>query len=248
MNGMPAYSLWWLLSHDVLYMAGGDLEYLRAQHDYMAALVRNIAGFIAPDGQEQLPGGFLDWPSSENPTAIHAGQQALMVMAFDKTAWMMAEMGDQETEAFCQRQVQRLKRIVPSPNGSKQAAALLALSGLANAKEMNTRVIAPGGGYGYSTFLGFAILAAKGEAGDTEGALADMRQYWGAMLDLGATTFWEDFHLAWLEGSGRIDELPAENEKDLHGDYGDFCYIGLRHSLCHAWSTGIIRYMYEKGL
>ena len=159
-------------------------------------------------------------------------------MAFDKTAWMMAEMGDQETAAFCQRQVQRLKRIVPSPNGSKQAAALLALSGLANAKEMNTRVIAPGGGYGYSTFLGFAILAAKGEAGDTEGALADMRQYWGAMLDLGATTFWEDFHLDWMKNAGRIDELPCPGKRDVHGERGGYCYEKLRHSLCHAWASG----------
>ncbi|MBE5787265.1 MAG: alpha-L-rhamnosidase [Clostridiales bacterium] len=238
MNGLPSYSLWWLISHELFYRAAGDRDYLLSQHGYMRALVRHIAGFIGENGEEKLPGLFLDWPTSENPAAIHAGQQALMVMAFDKTAWMMAEMGDQETEAFCQRQVQRLKRIVPSPNGSKQAAALLALSGLANAKEMNTRVIAPGGGYGYSTFLGFAILAAKGEAGDTEGALADMRQYWGAMLDLGATTFWEDFHLDWMKNAGRIDELPCPGKRDVHGERGGYCYEKLRHSLCHAWASG----------
>ena len=63
-----------------------------------------------------------------------------------------------------------------------------------------------------------------------------------------ATTFWEDFDLAWLDGSSRIDELPKEGERDLHGDYGKHCYLGFRHSFCHAWSTGILRFMEDCGL
>src|SRR5690606_6196616 len=26
--------------------------------------------------------------------------------------------------------------------------------------------------------------------------------------------------------------------KDVHGDYGDHCYVGYRHSLCHGWASG----------
>ena len=44
--------------------------------------------------------------------------------------------------------------------------------------------------------------------------------------------------MEWLEGSSRIDELVAEGEKDLHGDYGAYCYKGFRHSLCHGWASG----------
>ena len=50
----------------------------------------------------------------------------------------------------------------------------------------------------------------------------------------------------WLDGSGRIDEIPKEGEKDLHGDYGAFCYIKLRHSLCHGWSSGVYPFTVEK--
>ena len=89
-----------------------------------------------------------------------------------------------------------------------------------------------------STFLGYYVLKAQALAGDMEGALANISNYWGAMLDRGATTFWEDFNLDWLEGSGRIDEIVPEGVKDLHGDYGAHCYIGLRHSLCHGWASG----------
>ena len=65
------------------------------------------------------------------------------------------------------------------------------------------------------------------------------------MLSRGATTFWEDFHMDWLEGSGRIDELPKAGEKDIHGDYGAFCYQGFRHSLCHGWASGVLAFLYE---
>ena len=71
---------------------------------------------------------------------------------------------------------------------------------------------------------------------------------YGAMLDKGATTFWEDFDLAWVEGSGRIDEFPQNGEKDIHGDYGAYCYVGFRHSLCHGWSAGVIAFMKEENL
>ena len=240
MNGMPTYSLWWLLSQDLLYMAGGDIEYLKKHHDYMEKLVRRVAKeCIDEGGVERLPGeGFLDWPSSTNPVAIHAGQQALMTMAFDRTAFMMDEMGDHETADFCREQAARLIRVKLPHGGNKQAASMLALSGIEPCEKMNDEVIRPRGGHGYSTFLGYTILAAKGEAGDVSGAIADMKEYWGGMLDVGATTFWEDFDLDWLENAGRIDEVVPEGKKDIHGDYGAYCYVKLRHSLCHAWASG----------
>lgn len=238
MNGMPTYSLWWLLSHEILFMAGGDLEYLKAQHDYMKALVHNVANYIQPDGQEKLPGGFLDWPNSPNDVGIHAGQQALMAQAYAKTASMMRAMGDPETAAFCEEKHAILKRVHLPHGNSKQAAALQALYGLEDAREMNDTVIAPGGAHGYSTFLGYATLAAKAEAGDMVGALRDMRDYWGGMLDLGATTFWEDFDLDWAVNAARIDEVVPEGKADIHADFGAYCYEKLRHSLCHAWASG----------
>ena len=48
------------------------------------------------------------------------------------------------------------------------------------------------------------------------------------MISLGATTFWKNFDVEWLEGSGRIDEPSPYNLLDLHGDFGEFCYKGFR--------------------
>ena len=71
------------------------------------------------------------------------------------------------------------------------------------------------------------------------------KEYYGGMLSVGATSFWEDFDIAWLENAGRIDEMPVEGKKDIHGDYGKYCYRGFRHSFCHGWSSGVIPYLTE---
>ena len=77
---------------------------------------------------------------------------------------------------------------------------------------------------------------------------AIIKEYFGGMLSRGATTFWEDFDVAWLEGSGRINEFPEEGQKDIHGDFGAFCYIGFRHSLCHGWASGVLAFIIEQML
>ena len=80
---------------------------------------------------------------------------------------------------------------------------------------------------------------------DKEKAVEMMKEYYGAMLDKGATSFWEDFSMDWVENTCRIDEFPKAGEKDIHGDFGAYCYIGVRHSLCHGWSSGIIAFLIE---
>ena len=65
------------------------------------------------------------------------------------------------------------------------------------------------------------------------------------MLDKVATSFWEDFDMDWVQNSCRIDAKPKHGEKDIHGDFGKFCYNGFRHSLCHGWSAGVIKFIEE---
>ena len=89
------------------------------------------------------------------------------------------------------------------------------------------------------------MLQAKAMAGDYTGAMDDICRYWGGMLDLGATTFWEDFDIAWLENAARIDELVPAGKVDVHRTYGDYCYKGLRHSFCHGWASGPTAWLTE---
>ena len=239
MNGISSYSLWWLLIQRDWYMQNGDLKYLKQQSTYIRDLLKEVSRHIGRNNEETLPEGrFLDWPSSENKPAIHAGLHSLMILALEAGKELSMTLEDTKTAESCSTSVDRLRKHVPDPNGSKQAAALMALAGLKDARVINREVIDVDGVQRMSTFYGFYVLEARAKAGDYVGAMESIKDYWGAMLDMGATTFWEDFNIDWVKNAGRIDELVPPGKKDIHGDYGAYCYVGFRHSLCHGWASG----------
>lgn len=237
MNTMPSYTLWWIRCQHDWYRYTGDLAYLKTQHAYIKAVFANLVKFIGADNRCTM-GGFLDWPTQHNPKAVAAGMQALMLMTFEDGARLASALGDAGLEAQCQAGAARLRQYKPAPEGSKQVAALLALAGLNDAQAMNAQVLSQNGVQGVSTFYGYYMLEAMAKAGDVQRGIDTVRDYWGGMLDMGATSFWEDFNVSWTNNAFRVDELPVAGKKDIHGDYGEFCYKGFRHSLCHGWSSG----------
>ena len=68
------------------------------------------------------------------------------------------------------------------------------------------------------------------------------------MLDMGATTFWEDFNVEWKENSARLDEFTPNGKNDIHGSFGDYCYPSYRHSFCHGWASGVTSWLTENVL
>lgn len=246
MSGISTYSMWWIILHYDWYMHHGDLDYLLQQQPYLSGLVKQIVARIGPDGKEQMDGNrFLDWPSSEDTAAVHAGLQAMTIWSLSTAAKLGEIIGDKETQQTANEAVKRLKKYTPPLSQSKQAAALMALTDMVSPEKANKSVLAVGGAKNFSTFYGYYMLQAMAKAGNYEGALDVIRDYWGAMLDLGATTFWEDFNLDWLPNAGRIDELVPAGKKDIHGDYGAYCYVGFRHSLCHGWASGPTAWLTE---
>jgi alpha-L-rhamnosidase len=245
MTTFPTYSIWWVLIHHDWYMHNGDLNYLLEQKPYMTELLRQLAACVREDGTVDIPNPFLDWPSSTNPEGVRAGAHALFIWCMTAGAKLCKLMDDQATAELCRSTEAILRRVTPDHNQSKQAASLQALVGLLDPMQTNAEVIAPESPKGYSTFYGYYILKARGEAGDIQGSLDSIRAYWGGMLSLGATTFWEDFDIDWLNNAARIDELTPPGKIDVHGSYGGYCYQGYRHSLCHGWASGPTAWLSE---
>ncbi|MCW0481335.1 hypothetical protein [Gaoshiqia sediminis] len=248
MNGISAYSMWWVNNQYDWYLYHGNLDYLREQQTYLSGLLDLFLTKVDSLGRENLHGEgmrFLDWPSSTNEQGVHAGLQALMVMAFTRGAELYRVLGDLSRADACEKMVDKMKSYLPDANHSKQAAALLALANLMPAEKANAEVIAVDGPKNFSTFYGYYMLQAQAKAGDHQTAMDNIRTFWGAMLDLGATTFWEDFNLDWIENAARIDEMVPEGKVDIHAAYGDYCYIGYRHSLCHGWASGPTAWLSE---
>jgi len=245
MNGISSYSMWWILIHKEWYLNHGNLDYLKEQKRYLTGLLKKFASFVDEDGKEHLDGHrFLDWPSKAFPEAIDAGYHAMLIITLEAGEELCLVLDDMETAELCRSKADLMKKISPGRVDSKQAAALLVLSNSLTAEEGN-KIIGKDGAMRFSTFYGYYMLEAMAKAGNHTGALDIIRNYWGGMLDLGATTFWEDFDIAWLENAGRIDEIPNEETIDVHSEYGGYCYVGFRHSFCHGWASGPTAWLSE---
>ncbi len=246
MNTISSYSMWWLIIHKQWFDHYGDLAYLDHQQEYMIALLDQLETFIDENDREKLNGGrFLDWPTSVDTAATHAGLQAMMVLTFEAGSELMDVLGEPARAKQYAGVATRLRQHVPTGNTSKQAAAMMVLAGLQDAETTNREVLKKDGVERMSTFYGYYMLEAMAEAGDYDGALDVIRQYWGGMLDLGATTFWEDFDINDSRNATPIDELVPTGKDDIHGDFGEFCYVGYRHSFCHGWASGPTAWLSE---
>jgi hypothetical protein len=245
MNGMFSYSLWWIIIHHDWYFYQGNLPYLKEQQTYLTQLLKILFDEVDASGKRKSEGGFLDWPASPNKIGITAGIQALMVMAFQAGAELCTTLGDKELAAQCTQKANLMRKNILPHNQLKQAAALMAIADMIPAKQADKEVIAVGGAKEFSTFYGYYMLQAKAKAGEYEAAMDNIRQFWGGMLDLGATTFWEDFNLEWIENAAGIDEFVPAGKKDIHADFGAYCYKNLRHSLCHGWASGPTSWLSE---
>jgi hypothetical protein len=245
-NGICSYSLWWIINHRDYYMYHGDKVYLQEQYAYLKQLLYILMDAVDETGKEYLTGSrSFDWPTSENKNAIDAGLQALTLMALDAGAQLISVLGDTQTVKDCNDKISLMRQVIPDYTTSKQSAALIALTGLIPADKVNEDIIAANGVKDFSTYYGYYMLQAKAKAGDYIGAINNINEYWGSMLDLGATTFWEDFNIEWIKNAGRIDELVPKDKIDVHKTYSDYCYKGLRHSLCHGWSSGPTAWLSE---
>lgn len=252
MNGMYPYSMWWVIAQRDWYWYNGDKEYLEQQREYLLGLLELFHGRVDANGFELSGGDFLDWPSEENEPAQKAGVQALMMMTMKSAAELCDILGETAMAKRCRDCHARMASVAsqvsedyykvalaPGEPGSKQGTSLMVLADMIDAKKANEEVIKVEGARGFSTFYGYYMLQAMAKAGDYAGAMKFISEFWGAMIDLGATTFWEDFHTDWLkEDVAPITDLVPEGKKDIHGDFGAYCYQGLRHSLCHGWASG----------
>ena len=234
----PSYSGWWITIHRDVYLYTGNKEYLLEQKEYLYKLVNLLCEKIHSDGSVDFSGGYLfvDWSSANTPE-MEAGFRGCMVMAMNSAADIFDIFGDEDMKKKCLETAENLKKIVPEYKGNKQVTAMCYLSGLIDdktAEEILTTDLLSG----LSTFYGYYVLLALAKMGRTEEALEIVKNFWGAMLDLGATTFWEDFDIDWTKNAARIDEIVPQDKIDVHTSYGKHCYIKLRHSLCHGWASG----------
>ena len=244
MNGICSYSLWWIILQHHLYQWYGDKAYLEEQQEYMTDLLHTVMQNVKENREAYTDGRFIDWPSNDQPDVIHAGLQALTVRALEAGSEMAEYLKDSDLQAECAEVAKQLRTYVPDHVGNSQAAALLSIQGMLDAEEASA-IILKNGPEKFTSFMGYYLLEALAKGGHYAEAMDLIKTYWGRMLDLGATTFWEDFNFNDAKNAARIDEIVPEEDFDIHADGGAWCYVGLRHSFCHGWASGPTSWLSE---
>lgn len=241
MNGMASYSLWWLIIVWDWYFYTGDIDFLKSEGEYARSLLKQLCGKVGEDGGDCLESYFLDWPTHQKPISEKSGVRALLKIALSKGQKLCSALGDKELSALCGEKAEALAKLPPEHQNQKQTAAVAALAGLLSDNEA-AKVIKDGGVKGLSSYLLFYTLKELSKT-DPECALSLLKDYECRQLDRGATTFFEDYDVSWEQNAGDI--LSLSKNEDIHGDRGDYCYKGFRHSLCHGWASGAVPFLAE---
>ena len=240
MNGFPMYSMWWIIIVADYLKFTGAADFAKKQIAYLNGLVDLMLNCVLSDGEMRYPSEFVDWQTHGKADETH-GVRAINIIAAKKAIELLKCFNESTAKAE-----ELLNRLMKKPITVKDSKSVLGLKYFAVGLDAeDKKKLVAGGAKGMSTFMSYYILKAVASY-DKAKAVEMLKSYYGAMLKKGATTFWEDYNVDWSENSCRIDEKPKNGEKDIHGDFGAHCYIGFRHSLCHGWSAGVIRFIREE--
>ncbi len=251
-GNIPTYSFWLIQILYDYYMKVKNTSFVEKQFPYVEGVLKQLDACVTEDGDIDYTlfdcpardGYFLDWPTKGTKDA-KAGNRFMFIYVINNLKALYAEFN--RNNPLCDKLLDKLQRQIETDVVAKQIVAFGGLSGMLDNAYVAERLM-DGGAKGLSTYMSYFIFKALAASTDIANALDIMKEYYGGMLSRGATSFWEDFDVEWLNNSGRIDERTPDGLLDLHGDFGKYCYKGFRHSLCHGWSCGPVQFLTEEVL
>lgn len=249
-NTIPSYSAWWIVCLVEYYMLSSDRQYVQEKLPYVHKILRAFDLIILNDGSVSYKNSelfcyedtkfFFDWPTNFKEES-KIGWASLLKYAMDKASQLLKEFGEDATLA--EKLSANIAKNPMFKTSFKQVEAFNLFSGRKTIEEVKDALL-NGSTSGMTGFMGYYILTAMAKCGGEKEILDVIKEYYGGMLSLGATTFWEDFDVDWLKDKPQpIDEMPDKSRENIHRDYGKFCYTQLRHSLCHGWTSGVYAFL-----
>ncbi len=249
-NNIPSYSAWFLLIIYDIYRFDQKPDIVYRHFDYLNEIIKLFDRSIEDNGnvdflKVNLPNAmpyFIDWPTYREGNENERREACIMLLQYIFPKILEMYQDAKEDTKILEGIIHKLDKAKVNVPQTKVFASFYQLL---HRDEESYKILIKDGARGMSTFMSYYLLKAVAQQNLNE-AIALLKEYYGGMLSRGATSFWEDFNVDWLEGSSRIDELPKKGEKDLHGDFGGYCYVGFRHSLCHGWSSGPVSFLLEE--
>ncbi|MDQ8738131.1 amylo-alpha-1,6-glucosidase [Paenibacillus sp. LHD-38] len=244
-NTILDYSFFWIMSIDAYYQATKDMDFITFIYPRMKSMMDYCISLADDDGFIRGREGdwvFIDWAEIDKIGAVSA-EQILFAESL-KATWACGELLGNGEERYIKRYDQLKEQIKASFWDEERGAYIDSFESGNRNITRHTNIFALLWGYAdteqresiianvllndavpqistpYFKFYELEVMCNIGRLGDVTDQIQD---YWGGMLQLGATTFWEEYN-------------PAVTDLERYGMYGD----RYGKSLCHAWGASPI--------
>lgn len=249
-NTIMDYSFYWFMGIYDYYQYTGDKTFIDQYYPRMKSLMDYCLGRRDSDGLMQgLPGDwvFIDWADGLSKDGQLSFEQLLFCRSLETMALCAKIKGDTEGEAKYSKLAADVKAKIFKYywNEQKQAFVHSRINGKptdnvtrytnmfsiffnymtdAQKQGIKNNVLLNNSVQKITTpYMQFYELESLCSIGEQPYVLKRMKEYWGGMLNLGATTFWELYN---------PDEKGAEHYAMYGRPFGK--------SLCHAWGASPI--------
>ena len=250
LNRIMDYTFYWFDAVEKYRLYSGDPVFARQVYPRMKTLMDFALSRLDGKGRPADREGdwlFIDWAPKTLPNygGVTSFEQMLLVRALEATAGVARDVGAaDDAKAFLARAKSLRAEIVPRYWNAEKGALMHVIYNDGRVDPMVTRYPNMFGlFYGYfdeaqkksvvenvmlngdvmkiqTPYMRFYELEALCALGMQSDVLKEIRSYWGGMLDLGATSFWELYN--------------PDEKGDAH-----YAMYGRRfgRSLCHAWGA-----------
>lgn len=246
-NTIMDYTFYWFLGIYDYYLYTGDKSFIAQNYDRMKTLMDYVLARRNKDGlMEWMPGDwiFIDWAAGLSKKGEVSFEQLLLARSLETMALCanIANDKDAATQYNTLAADMRTKLFSIYWNDTKQALVHSRIDGrqtenvtrYANMfsiffdyfnqqqkQQVKTSVLLNNNIQKITTpYMRFYELEALCALGEQNYVLKEMKDYWGGMLKLGATSFWEEYN-------------PAKSGAEHYAMYGR----EFGKSLCHAWGA-----------
>ena len=249
-NTIMDYTFYWFLGIYDYYLYSGDKTFIQQNYDRMKSLMDYVMGRRNKNGLlEGLPGDwiFIDWAAGLSKKGEVSFEQLLFARSLETMALCADIVNDKQGAAQYKTLAVDLRKKLFSIywNHQKQALAHSRVDGKQTdnvtrysnmfaiffdyfneqqKQAVKKSVLLNNNIQKITTpYMRFYELEALCAMGEQTYVLKEMKDYWGGMLKLGATSFWEEYN-------------PAKKGAEHYAMYGR----EFGKSLCHAWGASPI--------
>lgn len=246
-NTIMDYTFYWFLGIYDYYRYTGDRSFITQNYDRMKSLMDYVLGRRNKNGlMEWLPGDwiFIDWAAGLSKKGEVSFEQLLLARSLETMALCADIVGDKDGAAnynllsgdmkkklFELYWNEQKKALVHSRIGGQQTDNVTRYANMfsiffdyfnaeQNQAVKNSVLLNDKVQKITTPYMRFYELEALCALGEQEYVLREMKDYWGGMLKLGATSFWEEYN-------------PAKKGTEHYSMYGR----EFGKSLCHAWGA-----------